>query len=117
MLRGGRTARSTPRGSTRRTRSSVSAHLLIRLLALHLTHEPSHASLVSNDGWWNIKGRWPGVPHVAADNGLARHLQCLIGNDSVVDIGAGSGQYGACECGADFGYWTARRFYTSLELV
>ena len=85
-----------------------SAQLLV-LLALLVPHVRTSASnaeterrnaikpprLVSKDGSWNIHGLWPGVPHILPDGGLARHLQCLIGNGTVVDIGAGAGQYGA----------------------
>eukprot|EP00966_Prymnesium_polylepis_P168812 3903379-Prymnesium_polylepis.1 len=32
---------------------------------------------------------------MAEDMGLARAIQCLVGNGSIVDVGAGAGQYGA----------------------
>ena len=51
--------------------------------------------LVTSTGAWNISGRWPGHPHVPPDAGVGHSLRCLLGEQSVVDIGAGAGQYGA----------------------
>jgi hypothetical protein len=53
------------------------------------------------DGTWNVQSReWPGV-YGAPDNGVARSIQCLVGNRSLVDVGAGAGQYGAWFAGCD----------------
>ena len=46
-------------------------------------------------GVWRLFGPWPGSSHFPVDIGLARTLQCLFRHGSVIDLGAGSGQYGA----------------------
>ena len=38
--------------------------------------------------------RWPGL-YGTVDPAFARALQCLFGNSSVLDVGAGAGQFGA----------------------
>ena len=58
-------------------------------MSLHDGREHRGAS-----GAWNPHDRWPGLYGVS-DTGLARGLQCLFGNSSVLDVGAGAGQYGA----------------------
>lgn len=53
-------------------------------------------------GAWNVTQKWPGL-YGGVDAGLARALQCLFGNSSVLDVGAGAGQYGGyfgqCDAG------------------
>ena len=46
-------------------------------------------------GAWRLFGPWPGSSHFPVDLGLARTLQCLFRNGTVLDVGAGSGAYGA----------------------
>jgi len=49
------------------------------------------------DGAWVTVadgGAWPGV-YGPADAGLGRALQCIVGAGTLLDLGAGAGQYGA----------------------
>ena len=46
-------------------------------------------------GVWRLFGPWPGSSHFPVDLGLARTLACLFRNGTVLDLGAGSGMYGA----------------------
>ena len=58
---------------------------------------------------WNIgSSHWPGNGHMQEDKGLARAIQCLVGNGSLVDVGAGAGQYGAffAKCAPPRVQWT-----------
>lgn len=58
-------------------------------------------------GGFFLSGPWPGEPgHVTAGRDLARVIGTIVGRgSSVLDLGAGSGQYGYCfnrsECAAD----------------
>ena len=63
---------------------------------------------VSECGGWILKGKWPGAEHFPAGRELARVIGRLVGrNGSLLDLGAGSGQYGYCfnhsECAKDLG--------------
>lgn len=53
------------------------------------------------DGTWNVHNTtWPGV-YSYADSGVARALQCVVGPQSLIDLGAGAGSYGAWLEGCD----------------
>lgn len=93
-------------------------HLACQLISL-LTAEPispeaarrkTHsAKLVANarmsatasvqpDGMWKVGSSssavWPGI-YGMPDTGLARAVQCIVGRGTLLDLGAGAGQYGA----------------------
>lgn len=62
---------------------------------------------VSTSGGWCLGGPWPAYNHVRASRELARLIGALVQGGSVLDLGAGSGQFGYCfnhsDCAKDLG--------------
>lgn len=62
------------------------------MLALAVVHVLT-AIKVSKSGAWQLEGEWP-FGHWA-DPGLADAVGCLVGTGTLLDVGAGVGEYGA----------------------
>ena len=63
--------------------------------AVALAAEWGYADNCTTDGSFIVQGKhWPAPYHVV-DAGLARLLVDIVGRTSLLDVGAGSGQYGA----------------------
>lgn len=63
---------------------------------------------VSEAGGWFLNGPWPGREHFRAGRELARVIGGVVGRGgTLLDLGAGSGQYGYCfnhsDCALDLG--------------